>query len=38
MNSFLEYAIVFLIIAVSVYYVWTRVLFKKSSKCSTGCG
>lgn len=38
MTSWLEYAIVFIIVAVAVYYVWTRVLFKKSSNCSSGCG
>ncbi|WP_366513646.1 FeoB-associated Cys-rich membrane protein [Psychrobacter sp.] len=41
MNSYIQYAIVFLIFAVALYYVWTRVLFKKPSKasnCSTGCG
>ena len=38
MSSWLEYAIVFIIVAVAVYYVWTRVLFKKSSSCSSGCG
>ena len=38
MNSWLEYAIVFIIVATAIYYVWTRVLFKKSSGCKSGCG
>ena len=36
MSETVQYIIVALIILVSLYYVWTRVLFKKKSKCS-GC-
>ncbi|WP_394211474.1 FeoB-associated Cys-rich membrane protein [Psychrobacter piscatorii] len=36
MNTWLEYLIVFIIVAISVYYVWTKIIFKKSRGCS-GC-
>ncbi|WP_414706978.1 FeoB-associated Cys-rich membrane protein [Psychrobacter sp. UBA3962] len=38
MSHFVEYSVVFFIIALAVYYTWTRVLFKKSKSCSSGCG
>lgn len=38
MSHFVEYGLVFIIIALALYYVWTRVLSKKSSSCASGCG
>ena len=37
MSTFLEYLLVFIIVILSFYYVWTKVIFKKSKDCN-GCG
>ena len=37
MSTFLEYLLVFTIVVLSFYYVWTKVIFKKSKDCN-GCG